>query len=137
MRGKEFFYDEEGFSLTEVLVVIVIIGILVLLAIPKFTAIITRAKSTEAKTILKHLHMLQKVYYYEHNRYAASLADVGFEQVSLVTEGGEARYQIEILRSGSGEYLAQARAVVDFDKDGEYNIWQIDQSGIPRQIVLD
>ena len=137
MEGKDFIYDENGFSLTEVLVVIVIIGILVLLAIPKFTAIITRAKSTEAKTILKHLHMLQQVYYYEHNRYAGNLIEVGFEQVTLVTDNGEARYQIEILNASSTEYLAQAKAVVDFDKDGQYNIWQIDQLGIPRQIVLD
>ena len=137
MGGKDFISDEKGFSLTEVLVVIVIIGILVLLAIPKFTAIITRAKSTEAKTILKHLHMLQQVYYYEHNRYAGNLTEVGFEQVTLVTDHGEARYQIEILHANTTEYLAQARAVVDFDKDGQYNIWQIDQSGIPRQIVLD
>lgn len=137
MGGKEIAYDENGFSLTEVLVVIVIIGILVLLAIPKFTTIITRAKSTEAKTILKHLHMLQQAYYYEHNRYSAILADVGFEQVTLVTEGGEARYQVEILHAASSEYLAQARAVIDFDKDGQFNIWQIDQSGLPRQIVMD
>ena len=137
MGGKDFISDEKGFSLTEVLVVIVIIGILVLLAIPKFTAIITRAKSTEAKTILKHLHMLQQVYYYEHNRYAGNLTEVGFEQVTLVTDYGEARYQIEILHANTTEYLARARAVVDFDKDGQYNIWQIDQSGIPRQIVMD
>ena len=47
-----------GFSLTELLVVIVIIGVLVLLALPRFTSVIDKTKTTEAKLQLKHLHTL-------------------------------------------------------------------------------
>ena len=43
---RQFIKEESGFSLTEILVVIVIIGILILLAMPKFTSVITRAKTT-------------------------------------------------------------------------------------------
>ena len=38
-----------GFSLTELMVVLVIIGVLVLLALPKLLPIVTKAKTTEAK----------------------------------------------------------------------------------------
>ena len=34
--------QEEGFSLTEVLIVIVIIGTLVLLALPRFSSVVTK-----------------------------------------------------------------------------------------------
>jgi type IV pilus assembly protein PilE len=136
MKWKDLI-REEGFSLTEILVVIVIIGILVLLAMPQFTSVITRAKTTEAKTMLKHLHTLQKTFYYENDRYSADLEEIGFEQVQLITEGGEARYRIEIVNGDMNGYKATATAIVDFDKDGAFNVWEVDQSGKIKQTVAD
>ena len=69
-----------GFSLTELLVVIVIIGVLVLLALPRFTSVIDKTKTTEAKLQLKHLHTLQKSFFYEHDRYSASPASYSLKQ---------------------------------------------------------
>jgi type IV pilus assembly protein PilE len=131
------FLKEEGFSLTELLVVIVIIGILVLLAMPQFTSVITKAKTTEAKTMLKHLHTLERAYYYENDRYGGDLNEIGFEQVALITEGGEARYQIEITKAEGNQFTGKATAVVDFDKDGVFNIWEVDQNGKIKQVVAD
>lgn len=128
---------EEGFSLTEILVVIVIIGILVLLALPQFTAVITQAKTTEAKLMLKHLHTLQETFYYQHDRYSTELTDIGFEQKVTLNEQGEARYRIEIDNASTQGYTAKAIAVVDFDKDGVFNVWQVDQTGSIRQTVAD
>ncbi|RMD47927.1 MAG: prepilin-type N-terminal cleavage/methylation domain-containing protein [Ignavibacteria bacterium] len=137
MWGKRFCFKEEGFSLTELLVVIVIIGILVLLALPRFTSVITKAKATEAKTMLKHLYTLQKAYYYENDRFSTSLEEIGFEQVALVTEGGDARYKIEIIHADANTFVARATAVVDFDKDGVFNVWEVDQSGKIQQVTPD
>jgi type IV pilus assembly protein PilE len=134
---KKYWYNQNGFSLTEILVVIVIIGILVLLAMPRFTAVITRAKTTEAKTMLKHLHTLEEAYYYENNLYTADLSCLGFEPAVLITDGGEARYQIEIISADVTGYLARATAVIDFDKDGQFNTWEVDQSGKVRQTIPD
>ncbi|MAT40476.1 MAG: general secretion pathway protein GspG [Ectothiorhodospiraceae bacterium] len=128
---------EDGFSLTEILVVIVIIGILVLLAMPKFTSIISRAKTTEAKIMLKHLHTLQTAYYYENDRYAMELPAIGFEANALISEGGEARYRIEMVKADQTGFLARAVATVDFDKDGTFNIWEVDQSGQIAQTTAD
>jgi type IV pilus assembly protein PilE len=54
-----------GFSLTELMVVLVIIGILTLLALPRFSTVITRARMVEARTMLSHAHTLQQTYHYE------------------------------------------------------------------------
>jgi type IV pilus assembly protein PilE len=134
---RKFIKKEEGFSLTEVLVVIVIIGILILLAMPKFTSVITKAKTTEAKTMLKHLQVLEKTFYYENDRYSSDLNEIGFEQVNLITDGGEARYKIEVVKASGEEFVARATAVVDFDKDGQFNVWEVDQTGKIRQTVTD
>ena len=134
---RKLLADQSGFSLTELLVVIVIIGILAALAMPKFLSVITRAKSTEAKLMLKHVHQLQKTYYMENDIYGTDLTVIGFEPELLKTEGGTARYLIELRDVTATGFVAQATAVVDFDKDGVFNVWTVDQNGIIREEVPD
>jgi type IV pilus assembly protein PilE len=134
---KTFLKNNAGFTLTEILVVLVIIGILILLAMPRFSKVITRAKSTEARTMLKHIHVLQQSYFYEHDRFSKDLNSIGFEQTELITEGGEARYKIEIISASPAGYQARAVAVVDFDNDGIFNTWEVNENGRVKQIIPD
>ena len=134
---KKTLMKEDGFSLTEILVVIVIIGILVLLAMPKFTSVIGQAKKTEAKLMLKQLHTLQQTYYYANDRFADDLTAIGFDQERLVSDGGKARYRIEVVTADHQQYTGRATAVVDFDQDGNYNVWEVNQNGTIKQIRED
>ena len=88
-----------AFSLSELLVVLVIVGILVLIALPNLMPLISRAKATEAQQQLTYLHTLQKSNFYTYSRYSSSLEELGFEQSPLVTDGGSANYQIEIVEN--------------------------------------
>lgn len=116
-----------AFTLTEVLVVLIIIGILVLLALPNLMPLITKAKSTEAKVQLQHLYTLEKSYFFENSKYTKDLSELSFEQQKLSTEGGQANYRIEITELTEKGFRAKATAVVDFDADGTLNVWEIDQ----------
>lgn len=126
-----------GFTLNEILVALAIVGILVLLALPNLSSMVTKAKATEAKLQLKHLHTLQKNHFYTHSEYAKSLDELGFEQKELKTEGGEANYRIEIVEGGVKGFKARAKAVVDFDQDGQYNIWEMDQEKELEEVQPD
>ena len=84
----------QAFSLPELLVVLVIIGILVLIALPNLMPLISKAKSMEAQQQLVFLHTLEKSYFYIRSRYSASLEEVGFEHARLVTEGGNAALKL-------------------------------------------
>src|SRR5437870_7024999 len=99
---------ERGFSLTELMVVLVIIGVLVLLALPKLLPIVTKAKTTEAKLMLKQVYTLEQSYKFEHDHYSSALAEIGFEQDKLISQGGQARYKIEIASADDKSFLAQA-----------------------------
>lgn len=126
-----------AFSLPELLVVLVIMGILVLIALPNLMPLISRAKSTEAQQQLVFLHSLETSHFYSYSKYSESLDEVGFEQAALVTDGGNANYRIEIVEADEKGFKARATAVVDFDRDGTYDIWEIDQDKNLRQIVKD
>ena len=134
-----------AFSLPELLVVLVIIGILVLIALPNLMPLISRAKSTEAQQQLvfeqlplpQQPHPLEKNNFYTYSKYSASLEELGFEQQPLVTEGGHANYRIEIVEASEGGFRATATSVVDFDGDGEYSVWEIDQDKNLKETVKD
>ena len=116
-----------AFSLVELLVVLAIIGILVLLALPNLMPIISKAKATEAQLQLNQIHMLEKTYFYEHSKYSTDLKELNFEQEKLVTENGKANYVIRIIQADEKSFKATATAVVDFDSDGNFDSWEIDQ----------
>lgn len=127
----------QAFSLPEMLVVLVIIGILVLIALPNLMPLISKAKSMEAQQQLAFVHTLQKSYFFMHSRYSDSLDELGFEQQPLVSDGGNANYLIEIVQADESGFRVQAVSVMDFDKDGEFNIWEIDQDKHLVETVRD
>ena len=119
------------------LLVLIIIGILVLLALPNLLPLISRTKGTEAQLQLKHVHTLEKSYFYIHSKYSADLSEIGFEQEKLSTGDGQANYQIEITGASSTAFTARAVAVADFDGDGTYNVWEVDQDNKLKEVVID
>lgn len=129
----------KAYSLTEILVVMVIIGILVLLALPNLMPLITKAKNTEAKVQLQHLQTLEKNYFYEKSKYSTSLDEIGFVQEKLSTDGndGKANYRIEVVQADQNSFLGRATAVVDFDGDGTFNVWEIDQDKNLKEVTAD
>lgn len=129
--------NQAGFTLTELLVVIVIIGILAGLTIPKYLKTTTRAKATEAKLMLKEVYNLQRAYYLENDVYGTNFDEIGFDQEKLKTEGGNARYKIEIAGISDTGFVATATSVIDFDKDGTFNVWSINQENVLKQVVAD
>lgn len=127
----------KAFSLTEVLVVLVIIGILVLLALPNLMPLITRAKSTEAKVQLEHVYTLEKNHFFERSKYNTDLTEIGFEQEKLTTDGGQANYRVEVIDASTTTFLARATAVVDFNGNGTFNVWEIDQDKNLKEVTKD
>ena len=128
-----------AFTLTELLIVLVIVGILILLALPVLMPLISKTRSLEAKQGLKHLYTLQKTYFYEHAKFSASVDEIGFETEKLSTEveGGKANYRIEIVDAGITNFTARATAVVDFDGDGQMNVWEMDHNQNLREVTPD
>ncbi len=131
-------YLLSGFTLTELLVVLVIIGILVLIAYPNLMPLISNAKSTEAKLQLEHVYNMEKSYFYTNSKYSTDLKAIGFEQEKLSSEeGGRANYKIEVINATNNAFKAKATAITDFNGDGKFNVWEIDQDKNLQETIKD
>lgn len=109
MKKREL--NQKGFTLTELLVVVILIGILASLAIPRFGKSTNKAMETEAKLALSQVQELQKIYFLEHKTFSKDLDAIDFEQETTQKEDpeeGKARYKIGIVSANEDDFLAEA-----------------------------
>jgi type IV pilus assembly protein PilE len=126
-----------AYNLQELLVVLVIIGILILIAMPNFMGVINKAKSIEAQQNLKAIHSFQKSHYYLYNTYSIDFNAIDFIPPPTTTEGGTSNYIYEIIQANNSGFKARAVALNDGDGDGVKSTWEIDQNGKPKEVTKD
>ncbi|WP_367890372.1 type IV pilin protein [Polaribacter cellanae] len=126
-----------AFNMQELLVVLVIIGILVLIALPNLMPIISKTKALEAQNNLVHLYSLQRNHFFMYSKYSKDLNNIDFLSEKTVKNGGSANYEYEIIEATNNSFKAKAIAVVDFNGNGVFNVWEIDQDKNLKEVVKD
>jgi len=126
---------ESGFTLAELMVTVVILGILAAIAIPNYHREVMSSRRTAAKTALLDLAGREEKYYSTNNAYTDQMTALGFASVSsntiTVPGDGDDFYTVTLLPFSGGstdKFTAQARPVGDQTKDA-CGTFQIDSQG--------
>lgn len=134
--------SKKGFSLIELLIVLVIIAILAGIAIPRYMSSTTKAKQTEAQEILKQIYMLERAYFQTNDEYwippSGTIADRNNPDAFIdlgVEIMASARYRYEI--TGNENHFIAAATADRLDDDPAIDQWMIDESGILEVIIDD
>ena len=114
-------HNRKGFTLIELMIVVVIIGILAALAIPRFMQATTKSKQSEAKGILKQIYTMERAYRQETDNYSADLNAIGVEIPA------NPRYQYVVVANAGTGFTATATA--NLDDDATDDVWTIDETG--------
>ncbi|MGZ4208160.1 MAG: type II secretion system protein, partial [Actinomycetota bacterium] len=75
--------DEEGFTLIELMVVVLIIAILIAIAIPTFLGARQRAQDKQAQSNIRNALTTEKTYYVDNQVYTDANADLKAIEASL------------------------------------------------------
>ncbi len=127
----------KAFSLMEVLIVLAIIGILTLAAATYFGGTVSKAYSLEAEQNLNYIFTLEKTYFYTHSKYCDNLKEIGFENAKTSKEGGNAKYTYEVVQVSNTAFKVRATAVEDFNANGVFNVWEVDQDKMIKEVTPD
>lgn len=113
-----------GFTLMEVVVVTVVIGILAVISVPMYRGYVEKSKQAEGKALAAAITIAQKMYYTKHNEYLEIAAAV--DRSSEL--GIDAR---------SNTYFQQFRVIIDPPSYGgaEFSIFVIGNAEAPWRIM--
>ena len=90
VQYKKYSGMHGGFTLTELLIVVVIVGILASVAIPSYQQYVTRAKRSAAQSLMLEIAARQEQYLADNKTYANRLNLLGFDAWVIGTdENGE------------------------------------------------
>ncbi|MBU2552786.1 MAG: prepilin-type N-terminal cleavage/methylation domain-containing protein [Proteobacteria bacterium] len=129
---SKFHKSQKGFTLIELMIVVVIIGILAALAIPRFMTASTKSKQSEAKQILKQIYVMERAYFQEYGTYTANLTTIGVE----IMAGN--RYTYTVPTADATGFTAMANAPdPGIDDDATADTWTITDAGTLTNTVND
>ena len=125
-------FRKKGFTLLELIIVIIVIGILASIALPRYMRVAERARLAEAKNMLSSLRSSQIRYFAQHQDYASSMDNLDIEPgtekyFNYSAVDGNATiatvdaigYGIRTTEEGSTTYGTYTIAI---DEDGELGI---------------
>jgi prepilin-type N-terminal cleavage/methylation domain-containing protein len=97
--------NRSGWTLVELMVVIVIIGVLAGIAIPRFMGVSDKAKLSEFKPVLKQAVTLYNAWYQEKETYRTSsgaIDETGNSDIGFDPPEGESRFKYRSVESDDG-----------------------------------
>jgi type IV pilus assembly protein PilE len=130
--------NSKGFTLIELMIVVVIIAVLAAMAIPRWWKASERSRQSEAKLILKQIFTNEETYWQAHTGYF-----ITGEALSVANPNAFAPIWVDLLDGALYTYTIQgdaisftATATCNLDADGTIDTWTIDQDGT-LQVVID
>jgi general secretion pathway protein G len=106
---KRYLRNEKGFTMIEMMVVLIIIAVLIGVGVKFYIGYVDKAKITKAKGDITTMQAALDSYYAEKNEYPSNPKDAGIDSTVLASSGNVAY----IYNLSNDEYTIHTRVPVD------------------------
>lgn len=110
-------HNQGGFSLIEMMVVMVIAAVLFGLALPAYTSYMQKTRRTDAKVALTTIAAQQERYFLKNNQYAGSTTALGYSANPHISDEGY--YSVVVTTTDGSDFTATATAIGVQDEDAD------------------
>jgi type IV pilus assembly protein PilE len=120
------FKKNQGFTLTELLITLAILGLLASIAIPSYTKQIRKTRRADAQAALLELSQRQETFYSDWNSYTMTIVSLGWGNGNVSKEG---YYDLAITAANARTFTATATAKGTQAEDTDCSVFQITNTG--------
>lgn len=121
--------QQAGFSLIELLIAVILIGVLMAIAIPNYTSYLERTRRSDARVALLEVAAAQERWYFENNQYTGTIANVWSNQVGGASVSADEYYTLSVALNGNNRFTATATAAGKQTGDVDCATLTIDETG--------
>lgn len=111
--------QSDGFTLIELMIVLIIVGVLAAVALPAYQDYVRKARRADAMALLLDLQLTQEKYRANNVRYASTLSDMGVTSTYVTNQVSSSYYTINIA-AATNTYTLSAAAVGKQQNDKQY-----------------
>ena len=136
-RMKMIATKKTGFSLVELTIVVVILGVLATFAVPRFMSSVEKTKASEAFSYSAQIEGSQARYHAEHGKYSNKINNLDidldspeyFKVSSISSSNWETKWEMTLTRDGASSGYGKYKVV--FNQDG----YKTTSSTIPSDLA--
>lgn len=131
-------HRQRGFTLIEVMIVVVVVAILAAIAFPQYRDYVVRSNRAVAKSLLTQVADRQEQFYVANKRYAGNLSALGYpanpffvnrQGHAVAADGGNAVYRIVLEASTDATFRVAAEPQNAQTEDAKCTKFTLDQTG--------
>ena len=95
-------HNQDGFTMVEIMVVVVIVAILAAVALPTYFALVQNAYASEPKTIISNIENAGKMYYQTYGEWPSDIEEMERRGLLEIDRSTKLKWQFELNMSLDG-----------------------------------
>lgn len=128
MLNKSLRKSQDGFTLVELMVTVVVIALLAMVALPAYNDSVRKGRRSDAKAALTKIAARQEQYFMDNKTYTTDIEALGFAKITGTNEAysTDDHYRIRVSAASQTAFKAEAQPVAE---DPECQQMTLDQNG--------